>query len=116
MWLTSFFRKKGASALPLYLHNTLGNSSQRFTLPPQVHVVRMYNCGPTVYGRQHIGNLSMFVFTDLLRKTLEYNNFKVKQVINITDFGHLSSDQDEGDDKMTLGLKREGLALSVKNV
>jgi len=76
----------------------------------------MYNCGPTVYGRQHIGNLSMFVFTDTLRHTLEYNDFKVKQVINFTDFGHLSSDADEGEDKMTKGLKREGLAPTLDNM
>ena len=41
--------------------------------------VRMYNCGPTVYGVQHIGNLSMFVFADILRRTLEYNGYTVKQ-------------------------------------
>jgi cysteinyl-tRNA synthetase len=76
----------------------------------------MYNCGPTVYGVQHIGNLSMFVFTDVLRRTLEYNGFKVKQVINITDFGHLTSDADEGEDKMTKGLKREKMALTMENM
>ena len=101
---------------PLYFYNTLGLKKQLFTLPPQATHVRMYNCGPTVYGRQHIGNLSMFVFTDVLRRTLEYNDFKIKQVINFTDFGHLSSDADEGEDKMTKGLKREGLALTLDNM
>ncbi len=76
----------------------------------------MYNCGPTVYGRQHIGNLSMFVFTDVLRRTLEYNDYVVKQAINFTDFGHLTSDADEGEDKMTKGLKREGLAPTLENM
>lgn len=76
----------------------------------------MYHCGPTVYGPQHIGNLSMFVFTDILRRTLEYTGFKVEQVINFTDFGHLVSDADEGEDKMTKGLKREGLALTLDNM
>ena len=85
-------------------------------LPPQAKEVRMYNCGPTVYGRQHIGNLSMFVFTDILRRTLEANAFKVRQVINFTDFGHLTSDADEGDDKMTTGLKREGLKPTLENM
>ena len=58
----------------------------------------------------------MFVFADVLRRTLEYNQFKVKQVINITDVGHLSSDADEGEDKMTKGLKREGKQLTLENM
>lgn len=97
------------------LHNTLSGEKERFeTLLPGV--VKMYNCGPTVYGVQHIGNLSMFVFTDLLRRTLEYAGYNVKQVINITDFGHLTSDADEGEDKMTKGLKREGMKPTLENM
>lgn len=76
----------------------------------------MYNCGPTVYGPQHIGNLSMFVFVDVLRRTLEWNGYTVKQVINFTDVGHLVSDGDEGEDKMTKGLKREGLTPTIENM
>ncbi|MSU73737.1 cysteine--tRNA ligase [Candidatus Kaiserbacteria bacterium] len=116
MWFKSLFKEKKPASLPLYFHNTLGAEKQRFILPPQAKEVRMYNCGPTVYGRQHIGNLSMFVFTDILRRTLEANGFKVKQVINFTDFGHLTSDGDEGDDKMTTGLKREGLKPTLENM
>ncbi len=100
----------------LFLFNTLGKEKQAFTLPTHVRAVRMYNCGPTVYGPQHIGNLSMFVFTDILRRTFEYNNFDVKQVINFTDFGHLTSDADEGEDKMTKGLKREHMTLTLENM
>ncbi|MDP2648379.1 MAG: cysteine--tRNA ligase, partial [bacterium] len=100
----------------LTFYNTASKAPERFELPPQAKEVRMYNCGPTVYGRQHIGNLSMFVFTDILRRTLEYNGFKVKQVINITDLGHLSSDADEGEDKMTAGLKKERLELTLPNM
>jgi cysteinyl-tRNA synthetase len=104
----------------LYLHNTLGNENQRFTLPSIARYVRMYNCGPTVYGQQHIGNLSMFVFTDLLRRVLEYHGFDVKQVINITDFGHLTGDNegdaDIGEDRMTKGLKRENMAITMENM
>ncbi|MDP3965857.1 MAG: cysteine--tRNA ligase [bacterium] len=107
----SFVRKT-----PLFLYNTLGAEKQEFTLPAQAKTVRMYNCGPTVYDTQHIGNLSMFVFTDTLRKVLEYNNFTVKQVINITDVGHLTSDSDEGEDKMTKGLEREGHELTLQNM
>ncbi|HVM73432.1 MAG TPA: hypothetical protein VMU13_00955, partial [Candidatus Paceibacterota bacterium] len=107
---------RASTGEPLYLHNTLGGKTERFELPPRVHTVRMYNCGPTVYGVQHIGNLSMFVFTNILRRALEYNDFKVKQVINITDFGHLTSDADEGEDKMTKGLKREKMKVTMENM
>lgn len=121
MKFSNIFSRKdrvGSNAVdtPLFLHNTLGNTTEQFTLPPRVRTVRMYNCGPTVYGVQHIGNLSMFVFTDVLRHTLEYNGFPVKQVINITDFGHLTSDSDEGEDKMTKGLKREKMPVTMKNM
>lgn len=104
----------------LYLHNTLGNTNQIFTMPPIARYVRMYNCGPTVYGVPHIGNLSMFVFTDLLRRVLEYHTWHVKQVINITDFGHLTGDNegdaDTGEDRMTKGLKREGMEVTMENM
>ena len=68
----------------------------------------MYNCGPTVYHYAHIGNLRAYVFADILRKTLEYNGYDVTQIINITDVGHLVSDEDEGEDKMEKGAAREG--------
>lgn len=97
------------------LQNTLTGKVEEFK-PISRGKVKMYHCGPTVYGVQHIGNLSMFVFTDILRRTLEYNGFQTKQVINITDFGHLTSDTDEGEDKMTKGLKREGLELTLENM
>jgi len=101
--------------MAIKLHNTLSGSLESF-LPIDENEVKMYHCGPTVYGLQHIGNLSMFVFTDILRRTLEYSDFRVKQVINFTDFGHLTSDADEGEDKMSKGLKREGLAPSLENM
>lgn len=97
------------------LHNTLSGEKEVFsTILPET--VKMYNCGPTVYGTQHIGNLSMFVFTDVLRRTLESAGYKMRQVINITDFGHLTSDADEGEDKMTKGLKRDGLKATLENM
>ena len=116
MWLPSFLKGKKADAAPLYLYNTLSKSKEEFRLPPYAKAVRMYNCGPTVYGVQHIGNLSMFVFTDILRRTLEYNALEVLQVINFTDFGHLTSDADEGDDKMIRGLTRDGLTPTLENM
>lgn len=106
--------------VPLSLYNTLGKEKQVFTSLPHQKTVRMYNCGPTVYGTQHIGNLSMFVFTDIVRRTLEYNDMPVKQVINFTDFGHLtgenSGNADEGEDKMMKGLKRDGFAVTMENM
>lgn len=105
--------------MQIKLHNTLSNQKEQFE-PIKEGKVLMYNCGPTVYGTQHIGNLSMFVFTDILRRTLEYSGFDVKQVINITDFGHLTGDNegnpDIGEDKMQKGLKAEGLAPTLPNM
>lgn len=97
----------------LKLHNTLTRNTDPFEPlnPPQV---TMYNCGPTVYDYVHIGNLRSYVFADILRRTLEWNNYEVTQVINITDVGHLTSDADTGDDKMTRGLKREGLPVTIE--
>lgn len=102
--------------IPLYLYNTLGKEKQKFESILAEGWVRMYNCGPTVYSTQHVGNLSAAVFADTLRKTLEYNGMKVRQVINITDFGHLVSDDDEGEDKMTKGLRQEGLPITMENM
>lgn len=101
--------------MDIYLYNTLSGTKEKF-IPIKGKDVLMYNCGPTVYGPQHIGNLSMFVFTDILKRALQYADFEVRQVINITDFGHLVSDEDEGEDKMTKGLKKEGLELTMENM
>ncbi len=101
--------------MALKLHNTLTDKTEEFH-PIDKTLVRMYHCGPTVYSIQHIGNLSMFVFTDILRRTLELGGWTAKQVINITDFGHLTSDADEGEDKMAKGLKREGLEFTLENM
>jgi cysteinyl-tRNA synthetase len=80
----------------------------------------MYNCGPTVYDVQHIGNLRPYVFADVLRRTLEYSGHTVLQVINITDVGHLTGDNegnaDAGEDKMSKALRREGLPFTIENM
>lgn len=73
--------------------------------------VRMYCCGPTVYNFQHIGNFRTFMFEDILRRVLEYNGYEVTQVMNITDVGHLVSDEDAGDDKMELSAKKTGKSV-----
>ncbi len=78
--------------------------------------IKMYSCGPTVYDYAHIGNLRAFIFADILRKSLELQNYKVTQVMNITDFGHLVGDGDNGEDKMSEGLKRENLPRSLEGM
>ena len=70
--------------------------------------VRIYDCGPTVYSYQHIGNLYRYVVADVVRRTFEFFGFRVTQVMNITDAGHLVDDADTGDDKMELAARTEG--------
>ena len=96
----------------LQLYNTLTKRVESFK-PLREGQVGMYNCGPTVYDYAHIGNLRAYVFADTLRRTFEYEGYAVRQIINITDFGHLSSDADSGEDKMLKGLKREGKPLTL---
>jgi len=71
--------------------------------------VGLYSCGPTVYADQHIGNMRAYVFADTLKRALIWKGFEVRHVINITDVGHLTSDADEGDDKLELAARRERL-------
>jgi cysteinyl-tRNA synthetase len=109
-----FFRKKKSP--PLFFYDSLSKEKKVFSLAPHARNVRMYNCGPTVYDVSHIGNLRSYVFADLVRRALIFNGYTVRQVINITDFGHLSSDGDLGHDKMSMALKREGLDLTLPNM
>jgi len=97
------------------LYNTLTRKIEEFKplrqaqgkLPGEVGI---YDCGPTVYWYAHIGNMWRYIISDLLRRTLEYNGLKVKQVMNITDVGHLTEDDlaaDTGEDKMEMAAKKE---------
>jgi cysteinyl-tRNA synthetase len=70
--------------------------------------VGLYTCGPTVYDFQHIGNYRTFLFEDVLKRVLEWNGYRVRHVMNITDVGHLTSDADTGEDKMEKGARRTG--------
>ncbi len=91
----------------LFLYNTLSREKEEFkTIQPGE--VGLYTCGPTVYNQAHIGNLRTYLFEDFLKRTLLYNDYKVKQVMNITDVGHLVGDRDMGEDKMETGASREG--------
>ncbi len=93
--------------MPLKLFNTLGRKKQEFK-PIKDTQVGIYSCGPTVYWYQHIGNLRSYIFSDILKRVLIYDGFKIKHVMNITDVGHLTSDADEGEDKMEKAALKEG--------
>ena len=86
--------------------NTLSRKKEIFK--PLKNEVGLYSCGPTVYWYQHIGNLRTYIFADILKRTLLYNNYKVKHIINVTDVGHLVSDEDSGEDKIENAAKKEG--------
>jgi cysteinyl-tRNA synthetase len=92
--------------MAICLYDTYTRSLRLFE--PLHKEVGLYTCGPTVYDYAHIGNLRTYIFTDLLRRTLEYNGYAVKHVMNITDVGHLISDADTGEDKMEKGARRTG--------
>ncbi len=98
--------------MDIQIYNTLSKNKEVFK-PLKAGVVGMYHCGPTVYDQAHIGNLRAYVFADTLRRMFEYNGYEVTQVINITDVGHLTSDADAGEDKMTKALIRENMPLSL---
>ena len=89
----------------LKLYNSLTRALETFE-PSGPGPVGIYSCGPTVYARQHLGNMRPYVFADLLRRTLVSAGYAVRHVINITDVGHLTSDADDGADKVELAAAR----------
>lgn len=91
------------------LFNTLTRQVEEIR-PLQEGKISMYTCGPTVYGDSHVGNYRTFIFEDVLVKALRRSGFQVNRVMNITDVGHLVSDGDEGDDKLEVGARREGIS------
>ncbi|MFH1767182.1 MAG: cysteine--tRNA ligase [Patescibacteria group bacterium] len=93
--------------MTLQFFNTLSKKKEEFT-PINTGKVGMYSCGPTVYQAASIGNFRSFIFSDLLRRVLEFNGYEVKQVMNITDVGHLVGDGDTGEDKMIKAMRQEG--------
>lgn len=94
-------------AYPLKLFNSLTRKEEAF-LPVHAGEARVYTCGPTVYNYQHIGNMRAYIFADLLGRTLSWKGFSLTHIINITDVGHLTSDADEGDDKMEKAAAKTG--------
>jgi cysteinyl-tRNA synthetase len=95
--------------MQIHLTNTLTRQKEIFQ-PIQTDKVSIYTCGPTVYATPHIGNFRAFIFSDLLRRSLEFLGLKVNHVMNITDVGHLTSDGNEGEDKLEKGAAREGIS------
>ena len=90
----------------MYLYNSATRRKAEFTTHTPGHV-EMYTCGPTVYHFAHIGNLRSYLCEDVLEKFFRYAGYSVNRVMNITDVGHLTSDADEGEDKMLKGARRE---------
>jgi len=94
----------------IYLSNTLSGKKEKF-VPNKDKEVGIYSCGPTVYWNQHIGHMYAYVQWDVLVRTLRYFGYKTKWVMNLTDVGHMTSDEDVGEDKMEKGAKREGVSV-----
>ncbi len=90
----------------LKIFNTANHKIEEFK--PLGEIVKIYTCGPTVYSNAHIGNLTAYIYWDLLVRTLKMDNYKVRRVLNLTDVGHLVSDADDGEDKLEKGAEREG--------
>ncbi|WP_293935787.1 cysteine--tRNA ligase [Iodobacter sp.] len=93
--------------MPLYLYDNWERQLRPFQAIRN-DWVGLYCCGPTVYDYAHIGNLRTYLFEDILRRTLEFNGYTVRHIVNITDVGHLVSDADEGEDKMERGSRKSG--------
>ncbi|MEM5804415.1 MAG: cysteine--tRNA ligase [Candidatus Aenigmatarchaeota archaeon] len=97
------------------LYNTLTRKKEEFKPIKKGHA-GMYCCGPTVYWFAHLGNMRTYIFEDILKRVLLYNGYNVKHVMNYTDVGHLTSDAEEGEDKMIKALRREGKPLTPEAV
>ena len=94
----------------IYLTNTLTRKKENF-FPLKKGSVGIYSCGPTVYWNQHIGHMYAYVQWDVLVRLLRFQGNEVNWVMNLTDVGHMTSDEDAGEDKMEKGAKREGLTV-----
>jgi len=93
--------------MPIRIYNTLTRKIEDF-VPLVPNHVGFYSCGPTVYFDPHIGNMFAYIHADELKRMFLASGYEVRHVMNITDVGHLTSDADDGEDKMEKGAKREG--------
>lgn len=100
---------------PIRLYDSAARALREFR-PLKRGTVLMYTCGPTVYDHIHIGNLRAYLLPDLLHRLFLYNGYTVRLTINVTDFGHLSDDADQGEDKMMKGMRREGYEITLPNM
>ncbi|MFN8672601.1 MAG: cysteine--tRNA ligase [Candidatus Sericytochromatia bacterium] len=91
----------------LKLYNTLSRTKELF-VPINEDIVTMYTCGPTVYNYAHIGNLRSYIFPDILKKVLKLAGYNVKQIMNFTDVGHNTTDEDFGEDKVEKAAAEKG--------
>ena len=91
------------------IYNTLHHKLEEFK--PLSKIVKIYTCGPTVYGFQHIGNYASYIYWDLLIRTLKANHYQVQRILNFTDVGHLTSDADTGEDKMEKTARKENKSV-----
>lgn len=90
------------------LHNTLTRQKEELK-PLEGKKIKLYTCGLTVYSQPHIGNWVGYIYWDILVRALIADGYEVNRVQNITDVGHLTSDEDSGEDKLEKGAKREGI-------
>lgn len=88
------------------LFNTLSRKVEELE-PVHTGRIGVYACGPTVYNFAHIGNLRTYIFEDVLTRMLRHDGLEVTHVMSVTDVGHLQSDGDTGEDKLTIGARRE---------
>jgi len=93
--------------MTVVLYNSLTRKKEPF-VPIKKDHAGLYTCGPTVYHYAHVGNLRSYIFEDVLKRVLTLDGYTVKHVMNITDVGHLTSDADEGEDKVEREAKKEG--------
>ncbi len=101
---------------PFYIYNTLSRRVEELR-PLRPGEISLYSCGPTVYLPQHLGNLRCYLCWDFLRRALEFNGYRVRQVINVTDVGHMTSDSDSGEDKVeTTARAQNKTPLEVANL
>lgn len=99
----------------LKIYNTLTKTQEEFK-PINPELVSFYQCGPTVYWIQHLGNMRAMVLADFIRRSLSYLGYPVNFARNYTDVGHMTTDDDGGEDKMTKAAKRENLSpLEIAN-
>ena len=110
-WFSRLFAAKDAKKermhrSQIFFTNTLSGKKELF-VPIKPGFVTMYSCGPTVYSKQHIGNLRAAFLSDMIARVLTSAGYAVNRVLNITDVGHLTGDGDEGEDKIAMSAKKE---------